>query len=165
MKKSEILQSKIVDRDRLERLVHLWRFKGYKIVFTNGCFDILHPGHIHLLSSAADLGNILIVGLNSDDSVKRLKGADRPINDERHRAELLASLFYVNSVVVYPEDTPQRLIELVKPDVLVKGGDYEADKIVGADVVKRNGGEVKVIELVQGYSTTSLLEKMQGSND
>jgi D-glycero-beta-D-manno-heptose 1-phosphate adenylyltransferase len=150
-------RSKIIERARLANQVAVWRFQNQKIVFTNGCFDILHRGHIEYLSQAADLGNILIIGLNTDDSVKRLKGIGRPVQDETARALVLASLRFVSAVVLFDEDTPYELIKLVRPDVLVKGGDYTEDTIVGADIVRAHGGEVVTIPLVEGYSTSGIL--------
>lgn len=131
-----------------------------KVVFTNGCFDILHRGHVHYLAEARALGDCLIVGLNSDASVKRLKGETRPVNAEKDRAFLLAALSVVDYVVLFEEDTPLELIRQVVPDVLVKGGDYAINDIVGADVVMRNGGEVKVLQFVDGYSSTKVIDKM-----
>lgn len=133
---------------------------GDKLVFTNGCFDILHIGHIRYLSQAASLGDALIVGLNSDNSVKALKGQDRPINTQDIRREILLSLRFVDYVVIFDEDTPLGLIKLIKPSVLVKGGDWPIEKIVGADFVISNGGTVNSLPFVDGYSTTSLLQKM-----
>jgi rfaE bifunctional protein nucleotidyltransferase chain/domain len=138
----------------------MWRFQGRKIVFTNGCFDILHKGHVEYLSKARDLGDILIIGLNTDASVSRLKGSGRPVQDQSSRALVLASLRFVEAVVFFEEDTPYNLIDLVKPDVLVKGGDYTEENIVGADVVKANGGSVVIIPLVEGYSTSGIIKKL-----
>ena len=131
-----------------------------KIVFTNGCFDILHIGHVRYLQEARSLGDLLVVGLNSDSSVKLLKGEARPIQVEEDRGEVLAALSCVDFVVPFGEETPQRLIEAVKPNVLVKGGDWPVEKIVGADFVLKNGGEVKTLQFVEGRSTSSILEKV-----
>ena len=131
-----------------------------KIVFTNGCFDVLHFGHVHYLLQAKELGDILVVGLNSDDSVRRLKGPSRPINGEKERAFVLAALACVDYVVVFEEDTPKKLIETVRPDVLVKGGDYVLDQIVGADFVTRNGGSVTTLPFVEGFSSTRIIEQL-----
>lgn len=161
MHKLQWIQHKVFSRDALLRECNVWRATGKKIVFTNGCFDILHRGHLDLLAHAADFGNVLIVGVNTDASVQRLKGPGRPVNNEQDRAFQLASLLCVDAVCLFDEDTPKELIELVKPDVLVKGGDYKVDDIVGADFVKRCGGEVVVIPFVDGYSTTSLIERMR----
>ncbi|MCL6524820.1 MAG: D-glycero-beta-D-manno-heptose 1-phosphate adenylyltransferase [Thermoflavifilum sp.] len=160
--KLDLIQSKIVDRQAVSRHIHRWRLLGKKIVFTNGCFDLVHRGHIVLLSRAADLGDVLVVGINSDDSVKRLKGASRPLIAQQDRAMLIAGLFFVEIVTIFEEDTPLELIRLIEPDVLVKGEDYAIEDIVGADLVKSYGGEVKTIALESGYSTTSLLERIRG---
>jgi len=163
MKKKEILQAKLLTGDGLKRQLAVWRFKGMHIVFTNGCFDILHLGHIDYLSKAADLGDKLIIGLNTDSSVQRLKGPGRPINDQDARALSLAALQFVDAVVLFDEDTPKELIETVQPDVLVKGADYKAEDIVGYDTVKARKGAIVTIELVPGYSTTDLIKKLQES--
>lgn len=139
----------------------MWRFRNERIVFTNGCFDILHRGHVEYLAKAAALGTKLIVGLNTDASVRRLKGDSRPVNDEQARALLLASLVFVDEVILFDTDTPRELIEFVQPDILVKGGDYRPEDIVGHDVVTARGGEVVTIPLTEGYSTTSIIEKMK----
>ncbi len=131
-----------------------------KIVFTNGCFDVLHFGHVQYLLEAKKLGDLLVVGLNSDASVRRLKGESRPINGEQERAFVLAALAFVDYVVVFEEDTPKELIEVVKPDVLVKGGDYQIENIVGADFVIQNGGTVTTIPFVEGFSSTHILEQL-----
>lgn len=138
-----------------------WRLLGKKVVFTNGCFDILHAGHISSLTDAAQHGDVLIVGLNSDDSVKKLKGPDRPINDEKSRALVVASLVMVDAVVVFPEDTPHDLIVAIRPDVLVKGGDYKIEDIAGAKEVLAWGGQVFQNPIVSGFSTSSLIDKIQ----
>lgn len=135
------------------------RPKG-RIVFTNGCFDILHRGHAVYLAQARSLGDALVVGLNTDASVRRLKGPERPLNAQADRAFLLASLACVDAVILFDDDTPERLIHQVVPDVLVKGGDYTIDKIVGADFVMQNGGLVTTIPFVDGYSTTNIIQKM-----
>jgi D-glycero-beta-D-manno-heptose 1-phosphate adenylyltransferase len=153
----EVTQNKILNRSVLRNRVAMWKFLNQKIVFTNGCFDILHRGHIEYLSQARDKGEVLIIGLNTDDSVKRLKGEGRPVQDEMTRALVLASLRIVDAVVLFDEDTPYDLIKSIEPDVLAKGGDYTPETIVGADIVKANGGEVVVIPLVEGYSTTGIL--------
>lgn len=146
------------------RQAAIWRFQGKKIVFTNGCFDILHKGHISLLSQAADLGQVLIAGVNTDNSVRRLKkGPERPVNNENDRATLLASLFFVDAIVLFDEDTPERLIHALLPDVLVKGGDYTVDTVVGAPEVLKRGGRVEIIPILEGYSTTAVVEKMRNS--
>jgi rfaE bifunctional protein nucleotidyltransferase chain/domain len=136
-----------------------WNTCNKKIVFTNGCFDILHRGHIEYLIRAKELGDILIVGLNSNNSVKKLKGDNRPINDQMSRALILASLMFVDAVVIFDEETPLNLIKMVNPDILVKGGDYEKEDIVGYDFVKENGGEIITTNLVPGFSTTDIIKK------
>lgn len=135
---------------------------GKKIVFTNGCFDVLHIGHVRLLMEAADAGDILVVGLNSDDSVKRLKGESRPMHPQQLRAEMLATLVPVDCIIIFDEDTPEALIQMVKPHVLIKGGDYTESQIVGAEFVKSYGGEVKIFPLVEGHSTTQIISKSIG---
>lgn len=155
------IRSKIsTQKENLSELLSIWRFKEEKIVFTNGCFDILHRGHVEYLSQAAALGTKLIVGLNTDLSVKRLKGESRPVNDEQARALLLSSLLFVDQVVLFAEDTPLELIRYIQPDVLVKGKDYEPEKIVGYDIVKAKNGEIVTIDLTEGFSTTSILKKI-----
>jgi rfaE bifunctional protein nucleotidyltransferase chain/domain len=156
------LNEKLVTKERLTKLINFWRFKNKKIVFTNGCFDILHPGHVDYLSRARDLGNILILGLNTDASVKRQNKADnRPINNEQARAIVLAGLESVDAVILFDEDTPHELIKFVQPDVLVKGADYKAEEIVGFDTVTAKGGQVMTIPLLEGFSTTMLIEKLK----
>lgn len=137
------------------------RLHQQKIVFTNGCFDILHRGHVTYLAQARQMGDLLVVGLNSDASVRRLKGPERPVNDEQSRALLLAALEVVDYVVLFEEDTPYNLILKVKPDLLVKGGDYDIDNIVGADFVRQRGGEVRTIPFVQGFSSSSIIDHLK----
>ncbi|WP_147818971.1 D-glycero-beta-D-manno-heptose 1-phosphate adenylyltransferase [Salidesulfovibrio onnuriiensis] len=140
--------------------------EGYRLVFTNGCYDILHPGHVDLLARARALGDGLIMGLNSDDSVRRLgKGADRPVNGQEQRAFVLAALESVDFIVIFDEDTPYELIRAVRPQVLVKGGDWSIDNIVGRDIVEEDGGEVCSLPLLEGYSTTSLIERIRSGLD
>jgi len=160
MNHKQIANQKIHSLESLANKLPVWRFKGRKIVFTNGCFDILHAGHIHTLQTAAAYGNILIVGLNSDASVKRLKGPERPINNQENRIYLLASMSCVEAVVVFEEDTPLKLIEFICPDVLIKGGDYEVGNIVGAESVISNGGKVLTVPLLKGLSTTNTISKL-----
>ncbi len=145
----------------MERYAYRMGFIGKKVVFTNGCFDVLHRGHLTYLREAAELGDILIVGLNSDASVKRLKGENRPLNNQEDRALALASLLFVDAVVIFDEDTPETLIKRVKPHVLVKGGDYNENTVVGAGFVKAAGGEVKIIPFIEGYSTTNFIEQVK----
>lgn len=159
MDKLAVIQSKIIDIDQLDSRLAYWKFKNQKIVFTNGCFDILHRGHIEYLAQAANFGDILIIGLNTDDSVKRLKGDARPVQDQYARALLLASLHFVNAVIYFDEDTPYKLIQRVQPDILIKGSDYHVEDIVGYDIVQKKGGQVKTIDFIPGYSTTSIIEK------
>ena len=161
MKHLEKIYDKILNSESLEERLNLWRKEGKTIVFSNGCFDILHRGHVEYLSKAADLGDILIIGLNTDASVKRIKGPLRPVNDEKARAVVLAALEFVDAVVFFEEDTPYSLIKNVQPDVLVKGKDYKAEDIVGYDIVVGKGGRVETIELVEGFSTTNTIEKMR----
>lgn len=161
---------KIVNQKEIEKLAKELKSKGNKIVFTNGCFDILHKGHVEYLAQTADLGDVLILGLNSDNSVKRQgKGEDRPINKIDARQTVLASLFFIDYIVEFDDNTPYDLINLIKPSVLVKGGDYnpcqtdttQKDYIVGKDIVEANEGKVEVINLVDGFSTTGLINKMK----
>ena len=161
---------KIVNQKEIEKLAKELKSKGNKIVFTNGCFDILHKGHVEYLAQTADLGDVLILGLNSDNSVKRQgKGEDRPINKIDARQTVLASLFFIDYIVEFDDNTPYDLINLIKPSVLVKGGDHnpcqkdtnQKDYIVGKDIVEANEGKVEVINLVDGFSTTGLINKMK----
>ncbi|HRY31437.1 MAG TPA: D-glycero-beta-D-manno-heptose 1-phosphate adenylyltransferase [Bacteroidales bacterium] len=161
MNYTDLMTQKVAGSDRMERMLALWRFQGRKIVFTNGCFDLIHPGHIDYLSRAAALGDILVIGLNSDASVRRLKGSHRPIMPEQARAMVLAAIHFVNAVVLFDEDTPYRLIAEVKPDILVKGGDYRKDAVVGADLLAAYGGEVIILPFLEGYSTSSIEEKIR----
>ena len=138
-----------------------WQARGEKIVFTNGCFDLLHPGHIDLLNQARAFGHRLIVGLNTDDSVKRLKGDERPILNENDRAAILGALESVNMVVMFDEDTPSDLIAALKPDILVKGADYRPDEVVGRDIVESYGGEIRLVELLEGYSTSGIVNSVK----
>ena len=150
------------DLTGIRRLANVWRLKNDRIVFTNGVFDILHRGHVTYLEQAAALGHRLIVGLNSDASVKRLgKGGDRPLNGQDDRARVLSALRCVDAVVVFDQDTPLELIQAIGPDVLVKGGDYGVEQVVGADIVKAYGGEVRVLGLVENSSTTAIVEKIR----
>lgn len=140
-----------------------WKFLGKEIAFTNGAFDILHPGHIFSLSQAAKEADYLIVGVNSDDSVKRLKGNKRPINTQDSRALILASLLMVDAVIIFEQDTPLELINSIKPDVLIKGGDYTLEQIAGAKEVISNGGRVVINPIIEGYSTSNIIEKLKTS--
>jgi rfaE bifunctional protein nucleotidyltransferase chain/domain len=156
------LFSKTTDLSTLQQKVAEWKQQGQKIVFTNGVFDLVHIGHLTYMAKAAELGHKLIIGLNSDASVKRLKGESRPINKQDSRALLLASLFFVDAVVVFEEDTPLNLISTLLPDILVKGGDYAIENMVGAKEVMANGGEVKTLDFVDGYSSTSIINQIKG---
>jgi len=163
MENLSIIKSKIITLNELLPLRNIWRFQDKKVVFTNGCFDLLHLGHIDYLAKAADLGQKLVVGLNSDRSTAAIKGPHRPITDEISRSHLLAALFFIDAVVLFDEETPLKLIEAVMPDVLVKGADYTLDKIVGADSVLAGGGEVKTINYLEGYSTTAIEAKIRNT--
>jgi rfaE bifunctional protein nucleotidyltransferase chain/domain len=156
----EKIQTKIQTWQQLEETLKHWRGHGEKIVFTNGCFDLLHYGHIQYLAQAKDLGHRLVVGVNSDASVQRLKGPHRPIQEERTRLHVLAALFSVDAVVLFHEDTPLELIKWIKPDVLVKGGDWQPEQIVGADEVLKRGGEVRSLPYAEGFSTSNIEEKI-----
>lgn len=156
------IQEKIyTSTGKAKEQVARWQEQGEKIVFTNGCFDILHQGHIVYLSKTADYGNRLIIGLNTDDSVRRIKGKSRPIVSEQERALLLASLGFVDMVVFFREDTPYELIKALQPNVLTKGADYKAENIVGYDIVTQRGGNVETIVLEEGFSTTNVIEKIK----
>ena len=161
MRKPELIPAKIFLLPALLEQIKLWKSENMSIAFTNGCFDILHIGHIASLSEAAAEADILIVGLNSDASTRRLKGPERPVNNEQSRALLMASLQLADAVVLFEEDTPFNLIKAILPDVLVKGGDYTVETIVGAKEVIANGGRVVINPTVQGYSTTGIIEKIQ----
>ena len=161
MKQPGIISQKILTLPDLRKRIEQWKFLGKSIVFTNGCFDILHSGHISSLSAAAREGDMLVVGLNSDSSAATLKGKGRPINNEQSRATLLAALLMVDAVTIFEEATPRDLIVAIQPDVLVKGGDYTVDQIAGAKEVQANGGRVVINPIVEGFSTTAILDKIQ----
>ena len=161
MNRPDKLCLKVLNSDQIKRQMARWQLKNDKIVFTNGCFDILHRGHLEYLAHSADLGDKLIIGLNSDASVKKNKGDSRPLNDEYSRGFALASLGFVDAVIVFEEETPEELIKTLKPDILVKGSDYSENEIVGGAFVKENGGEVKTIPLTEGFSTTNIIEKIK----
>ena len=161
MHKLQWIKHKIYSREALVRECNVWRATQKKLVFTNGCFDILHHGHLDLLARAADMGNILILGLNTDRSVQALKGPERPVTNENDRAFQAASLLCVDAVCLFDEQTPEELIRLVRPDVLVKGGDYTIENIVGADFVLLNGGKVEIVPFVPGYSTTTIIDRIK----
>ncbi|HVD99817.1 MAG TPA: D-glycero-beta-D-manno-heptose 1-phosphate adenylyltransferase [Cytophagaceae bacterium] len=151
---------KILTKEQAATRLSDWKKEG-KVVFTNGCFDILHLGHVDYLEKARNLGQKLVVGLNTDASVQRLKGKTRPITDQTSRARVMASLAFVDAVILFDEDTPLELISYLKPDILVKGNDYTIENIVGADVVMNNGGKVETVPLVNGYSTSNVIEKIK----
>lgn len=158
------MRNKIKTREELKRIVLRLKKQGKKIVFTNGCFDILHYGHIKYLQDAKGLADVLVLGLNSDSSVKKIKGSARPINKQLDRARVLSALSCVDYLTIFSEDTPLRLIRLIQPDVLVKGGDWQTEKIVGAPFVKARGGKVLAIPYIKGYSTTQQIKKISELN-
>jgi len=158
------IQEKILTTDEIVKKIAQWRVVDKKIAFTNGCFDILHPGHIASLLEAAQHGDYLVIGLNSDASVRRLKGPERPINSQESRALILAALAMVDAIVLFEEDTPLELIRKIMPDVLVKGGDYTVEQIAGAKEVIANGGKVVINPIVEGFSTTNIIEKFKEKN-
>lgn len=160
MDKFEIIKSKIVTKKTLKNLLNIWKFKDNKIVFTNGCFDLIHRGHIEYLAKAANLGDILIIGVNTDKSTKKLKGNKRPLQDEYSRSLILSSLHFVNNVILFDDDTPYELIKFIQPDILVKGSNYKAEEIVGNDIVKAKGGEIITIDFIEGFSTTNIINKL-----
>lgn len=155
------MKNKLVTLKNLSDLLSDLKLRKLDVVFTNGCFDIIHPGHIHILEEAKSYGDVLIVGLNSNRSVKNLKGESRPINSESDRIKILCSIKHVDYVIVFDEETPIELIELIKPNFLVKGGDYNKSEIVGADLVEKNGGSVIIIDLLVGYSTSSIIDRLE----
>ncbi len=157
------IEGKIVSAETAAQFIREWQQAGDRVVFTNGCFDLLHFGHVHYLAEARSLGQRLVIGLNSDHSVRRLKGPARPINDEMTRQAVLASLACVDLVVVFPDDTPYELIRILHPDVLVKGGDWLPEDIVGSDLLASYGGKTMSLPYVEGYSTTRLEDKIRGS--
>ena len=159
----ENIKSKIYSLLSLKIKSEKWKSTGDKVVFTNGCFDVIHQGHIEVLARTADLGTKLIVGLNSDSSIQKLKGEKRPIIQQQSRAILLASFSFVDAVILFSEDTPINLISTLLPDVLAKGGDYEAKNIVGHEIVQKNGGEVILVPFIDGFSSTAIIEKIRNS--
>lgn len=164
MRTANSIYNKIISRENLLKKLAQWRVLNKSIAFTNGCFDILHAGHIAALTEAASHADFLVVGLNADNSVKKLKGENRPVNDEQARSVLLASLSMVDAVVIFPEDTPLELIKAIAPDVLVKGGDYKVEDIAGAKEVIAAGGKVIFNPILPGFSTTSIINKFQKPN-
>ncbi|MCF8429415.1 MAG: D-glycero-beta-D-manno-heptose 1-phosphate adenylyltransferase [Bacteroidia bacterium] len=157
----ELLNSKIFTWETLKSQIAEWQKQGKKIVFSNGCFDLVHKGHIDYLNRAADLGDVLVMGLNTDASVSKLKGLHRPIQDEQSRLTIIAALQCVNAVVLFDEETPYELIKLVQPDVLVKGSDYKPENIVGYDIVIAKGGQVKTIDYLPGFSTSGIEKRIK----
>lgn len=157
------IESKIQTVESLPDLLKSWENQKKKIVFTNGCFDLLHRGHIEYLSKAADLGDVLFIGVNTDASVRKLKGNNRPLQDEYSRLLILGALEFVDALILFDEETPLELIRKVQPDILVKGADYKPEDIVGYDIVKTKGGEIKTIEFLQGFSTSDLEQKIKGA--
>jgi D-beta-D-heptose 7-phosphate kinase/D-beta-D-heptose 1-phosphate adenosyltransferase len=155
------VSSKLKRLDELEKIVAEARTAGRKIVFTNGCFDILHRGHVHLLRESKALGDLLIVALNTDGSVKKIKGSERPVLPQADRAELIAALEMVDYVVLFDEADPYRIIEALRPDVLVKGGDWSPDSIIGSDIVQKTGGKVVLVPYLKGRSTTEIIERIR----
>lgn len=155
------IQNKIQTRDSIVVLLAQWEQQKKKIVFTNGCFDLLHRGHIEYLSKAADLGDVLFIGVNTDASVRKLKGNKRPLQDEYSRLLILGALNFVDALILFDEETPYELISLVQPHVLVKGADYKPEDIVGYDIVKARGGEIKTIEFLPGFSTSAIEQKIK----
>lgn len=156
----KLIQKKIMTIELLLHRITMWRFFEKKIVFTNGCFDLLHPGHIHLLNTARSFGDILIVGLNNDASVSKIKPG-RPVQDEQSRAILIASLEVVDAVILFKEETPQHLIEKILPDILVKGSDYNPEDVIGRETVEQHGGKVELVTLQKGFSSSILMEKIR----
>ncbi|WP_462280927.1 D-glycero-beta-D-manno-heptose 1-phosphate adenylyltransferase [Salinivirga cyanobacteriivorans] len=164
MNQLEIINKKIYTRESIQSQLNIWRFKNQKIVFSNGCFDIIHKGHIEYLAKASDLGDKLIIGLNTDRSVREIKGSSRPLQDEQARLTIIAALKFVDAVILFDEPTPYELIKAVQPDFLVKGNDYKAEDVVGYDIVKNRGGDVLTIELTPGYSTSAIIDKAISQN-
>ena len=157
----ERVKNKIFNKNNLLEKLEMWRGAKKKIVFTNGCFDLIHLGHIEVLARSADLGDILIIGVNTDSSIKELKGNNRPIIEENSRAQQLASLEFVDAVILFNEQTPLELIKLIKPNVITKGGDYSSEQVIGNEIAVENNGKVIIIPLTRGYSTTSILNKIK----
>ena len=157
----ERVKNKILNKNNLLEKLQTWRGANKKIVFSNGCFDLIHLGHIEVLARSADLGDILIIGVNTDSSIKKLKGNNRPIIEENSRAQQLASLEFVDAVVLFNEQTPLELIKVIKPNIITKGGDYNFEQVVGNEIAVKNEGKVIIIPLTQGYSTTSILNKIK----
>ena len=163
MKSVDVISNKFFHLQDLESQCKEWKNNNNKIVFTNGCFDLVHRGHIEVLARISDLGDKLIIGLNSDSSIKSLKGKKRPIIDEYSRKLLLAGLFFVDAIIVFNEDTPYELINSLKPHILAKGGDYETEEIVGFDIIKKHGGQTITIPLTPDFSSSNIIDKIKNS--
>ncbi len=161
MSKINIIKSKILTGEQIDRMLAFWSIRDYSVVFTNGCFDILHKGHLDFLARASDLGDVLVVGLNTDRSIRAIKGPGRPLQDEKTRTLLLASLSFVTAVILFDQETPVELIRQVRPDILVKGSDYKLEEIVGRDIVREMGGKVFTLDIVKGYSTSTIINKLK----
>lgn len=159
---SKFIQNKIFNHDTISKQITQWKLKSQKIIFTNGCFDLLHDGHLTLLTECKQMGGKVVVGLNSDESVRLLKGPSRPIKNEQSRLYQLAALLATDAVIIFHEETPLELIKLIQPDILVKGGDYTIDNIVGASFIKSYGGEVCIVSTVEGFSTSGIIKKIEG---
>lgn len=155
-----VIQQKIVAIPELKRMIAVWHLKSKKVVFTNGCFDIIHAGHIHLLTTARSFGDILIVGLNTDASVNKIKPG-RPLQDEHSRAMMMASFTFTDAVVLFDEESPSELIKAILPDVLVKGGDYTPETVIGKEEVEKNGGHVEIVKYMEGFSTSNMIAKIK----
>ncbi|MEO6167707.1 MAG: D-glycero-beta-D-manno-heptose 1-phosphate adenylyltransferase [Chitinophagales bacterium] len=155
-----IIQQKIIKVPELKRMIAVWRLKSKKVVFTNGCFDLIHAGHIHLLTTARSFGDVLIAGLNTDASVSKLKPG-RPLQDEQSRALIMASFNFIDAVILFDEETPYELIKALRPDVLVKGGDYTPDTVAGKDIVESDGGKVELVKYIEGFSTSNIIAKIR----
>ena len=163
MQFDQLNKNKILSSGQIAAHLAYWNFKNFKIVFTNGCFDIIHLGHIDYLSKARALGDILVIGLNTDASVKTLKGDNRPVNNEKARAMILASFNFVDAVIYFGEQTPYNLIKRIQPDILVKGSDYKPEEIVGYDIVQNKGGEIITIDFLEHYSTSGIIKKIKST--
>lgn len=157
------IEAKIYDKKRLLRKINQWRFRDDKIVFSNGCFDLLHAGHVSTIAQAASFGDRLIIAINSDASVRKLKGEKRPLQKEANRALLIAAMQYVDAVIIFEEETPEELIKAILPDVLVKGGDYKIEEVVGSDIVLKNGGKVELAKFLDTYSSSNIIAQINES--
>ena len=160
MSRYDKIVGKITSAEKIKPILTELQNQGKKIVFTNGCFDIIHRGHVEYLAKSASLGDYMVLGLNSDASVRRLKGESRPVQDEYSRAVILAGMEFIDAVILFEEDTPYELIKIIEPDILAKGADYKPESIVGYDIVKARGGEILTVELTEGFSTSSIIKKI-----